>query len=50
MKREEVEIGNDDDDRIFVDLVDEDDVSLKGGKNWKISKNVDGKLIYIYVF
>lgn len=49
VKREEVKIGTDNDDRILVDSVDEDDVSLKGGKNWKISKNVDGKLTYIHV-
>ena len=39
--REEVEIGSDDSDKTLVDSVDEDDVNLKGGKNWKISKYVE---------
>lgn len=47
--REEVETGSDDNAIRLVDSVDEDDVNLKGGKNWKISKYVDGKLTYIHV-
>ena len=47
--REEVEIASDDNDRTLIDSVDEDEVDLKGGKNWKISKYVDGKLTYIPV-
>ena len=47
--REEVENRSEDNDRRFIDSVDEDDVNLKGGKNWKISKYVDGTLTYIHV-
>lgn len=47
--REEVQIGSDHNDRRPIDIVDEDDVDLKEGKNWKISKYVDRKLTYIHV-
>ena len=47
--REEVEIGSEDNDRGIIDSVDKDEVDLKGGKNWKVSKYVDGKLTYIHV-
>jgi len=47
--REEVQIGSDHNDRRPIDIVDEDDVDLKEGKNWKISEYVDGKLTYIHV-
>jgi len=46
---EEVQIGSGNNDRRPIDTVDEDDMDLNGGKNWKISKYVDGKLTYIHV-
>lgn len=48
MTGEEVEIASDGNNRIPKDTVDEDDVDLKGGKNWKISKYIDRKLTYIH--
>ena len=49
MTREEVEIESDGNNESAIKTGDEEDVDLKGGKNWKISKYVDGKLTFIHV-
>lgn len=52
LRREEVVIESDGENEFLVNIGDEEDEvneDLKGGKDWKISKRVNGKLIYIYV-
>ena len=45
----EVDVASGEDSELLVDTGDEDDVDLKGGKSWKISKYADGNMTSIHV-